>query len=188
MIERDRIQVCARSDEFAVQLAGLFPSLNITVQISEPDEQARHSHNSRINVQRKTQVGLQVVKDAAVYLLRFSDCYGSLRSRLSAELHAHLSVLQASPAAKLILAPPLLPECGTVMAEVETIMLVQDFSRSQLTNEPSLNLTELMEMISGICDSSGRLVVEHTMRFRSNTMAIVTARYERYSSSESVSM
>jgi hypothetical protein len=45
-----------------------------------------------------------------------------------------------------------------------------------------------MEIIGSVCDSRGRLVVEHTLQFRGNGIALVTVKYERYSSLANMSM
>jgi hypothetical protein len=160
-------------------LTALSHSLKVIIQIAEPDQQTRPPVNNRITIQRISQHVSQNVRDASIYLFRFVGFCGSLRSRLSEELHAHFSILQADPAARLILAPPLLPEPGTVTTGVESDILLQDLMRSQLNNEHSLSVSELIEIINSAYDSRGRLVVEDTVQYSSKAIAIVTVKYER---------
>lgn len=77
----------------------------------------------------------RAVKDAVVDILRQTT---------PSELAAYLGVLHANAMAILILAPPLLPEPGTVDRDVEATARVWDLSLLQLTNECGLELGELM--------------------------------------------
>lgn len=136
------------------------------------------SIRSRITVQRRTPAANQTVKDAAVYILRLSTPSQFLRAQVLTELNAHLGVLRANVLATLILAPPLLPEAGSVEPNVEAMARSRDLSRLQLTNEYELEVDELTEMVNSVCDSRGRLIVVHKLGSRSGATVAVRVKYE----------
>lgn len=140
--------------------------------------EAKDSIRSRITVQRRMPATLQTVTDAAVYILRLTTPSLSLRAQILAELNAHLGVLRANALANLILAPPLLPEAGTVEPDVEAMARSRDLSRVQLTNEGELEVDELSEMVNSVCDGRGRLVVANKLRSRLGATVAVAVKYE----------
>lgn len=107
----------------------------------------------RITVQKRMPAEVQVVKDAAVYILRLGTPFPPLHAQMLAELSAHLGVLRANSSATLILAPPLLPEAGTTDPDVEATARLRDLCRLQLTNQCDLELGELIEMVSSVHES-----------------------------------
>jgi hypothetical protein len=163
------------------------PELQVVVQMIDSNKdndpaagtvEAADLVRSRITVQRRTPTANQTIKDAAVYILRLSTLSLSLRPRVLAELNAHLGVLRANSLATLILAPPLLPEVGSVEPDVEAMARSRDLSRLQLTNECELEVEELTEMVNSVCDSRGRLIVVHKLRSRSGATVAVRVKYE----------
>ena len=167
-------------------LAKMYPALRFIVQMIEP----AHSNNGlvgaekvenfrgRITVQKRMPAVVQVVKDAAVYILRLTTPFPPLPAQILAELSAHVGILRANASATLILAPPLLPEPGTVGPTVEAMARLRDLSRLQLTNESGLELGELIEMVNGVHDSRGRLVVANKLRSRSGATVALGVKYE----------
>ena len=136
--------------------------------------------HERITVQKRVPAAIQAVKDAPVYMLRLTAPSLSLAAQILGELNAHLGVLRANALATLILAPPLLPEPGTVDPDVEAMARVRDLSRLQLTNQCGLELVELIEMVNSVHDSRGQLVVVSKLRSRNNITVALGVKYEAY--------
>lgn len=141
---------------------------------------------ARITIQKRAPGALQIVKDAAVYILglRSSSPGGpppTLSKQITTELRAHLSVLRTNTSATLILAPRLLPEPGTVDPDIEATARLRDLSLLQLANEREMEMDELVEMVNSLRDSIGRLVVVNKLRsFTSSTVAL-GVKYQAYS-------
>jgi hypothetical protein len=171
-----------------VALAEMYPALHFIVQMIEPAQNSNgtvgagkaEDVSGRITVQKRMPAAVQVVKDAAVYILRLTTPSPSPPAQILAELSAHLGVLRANALATLILAPPLLPEPGTVDPDVEAMARLRDLSRLQLTNECGLELDELIEMINSVHDSRGRLVVVNKLRSRNSATVALGVRYQAY--------
>ncbi|KAL4784955.1 histidine phosphatase superfamily [Aspergillus varians] len=116
--------------------------------------------NPNITIQQRTPTTPQPISDASVYILHLPSPsptvpFGSLATRIIAELRAHLDVLRANPAATLILSPRLLPEPAAVNAEVEATARLRDLSLLQLANEREIDLAEWMNMLNSVSDSMG---------------------------------
>jgi hypothetical protein len=168
--------------------AKIYPALHFIVQMIEPAQNSdstvgagkAEDFSGRITVQKRMPAAVQVVKDAAVYILRPTTPSPSLPAQILAELSAHLGVLRANALATVILAPPLLPEPGTVDPDVEAMARLRDLSRLQLTNECGLELGELIEMVNSVHDSRGRLVVVNKLRSRNSATVALGVKYEAY--------
>ena len=167
-------------------LAKMYPALQFIVQMIEPAQSSNglvgaakvEDFRGRITVQKRMPAAVQGVKDAAVYILRLTTAFPPLPAQIVAELSAHLGILRANASATLILAPPLLPEPGTVGPTVEAVARLRDLSRLQLMNESGLELGELMEMVDSVHDSQGRLVVVNKLRSRSGATVALGVKYE----------
>lgn len=169
-------------------LAEKFSSLRFVVQLPAPDASfdeylASSSEllgpaKDRITMQRKTTPGLQTVQDASVYLLRFTTLGSAPYSQLRTELKAHLPLLRIAPSTTLIVAPPLLPEPGSVDPSVESLARLRDLFNLQLTNECEMELSELIAVINSVNDESGRLVVANLLHFRTGATSAVCVKYE----------
>lgn len=179
--------MCAQSTERARTLAGIYPALRFIVQMVDPDgttnpangcEQSRSTVDGRITLQQRMPAGIQAVNDAAVYILHLPTLSRSLRSSLQDELNAHLGVLRANPSATMILAPPLLPEPGSVNPDVEAMARLRDLAHQQLTNEFEWELSELIQLVNGTQDSTGRLIVANKLASRNGATAAVSIKYE----------
>ncbi|KUJ11677.1 uncharacterized protein LY89DRAFT_594589, partial [Mollisia scopiformis] len=176
--------VCAQSTEAAIVLAEMYPSLRFIVQMM--DEPARESNGpagpgkvessgGRITVQKRMPGAVQGVMNAAVYILRLPTA-----QQMLVELNAHLGVLRANTSATLILGPPLLPEPGAVDRDVEVIARQRDLYRLQLTNQYGMELGELVEIVNGVGDSEGHLIVASRLRSPTSTAVALGVKYEAY--------
>ncbi|KAF2234845.1 O-methyltransferase family protein [Viridothelium virens] len=182
------VDVCAHSTETAIALADMHPALHLIVQMVEPalnidctvDVGKVEDFDGRVTVQRRMLAAVQVVKDAAVYILRLTTPSPPLPARILAELRAHLGVLRANISATLILAPPMLPEPGAVDPNIEGLARLHDLSRLQLINECGLELDKLIEIINSVHDSRGRLAVANKLRSRSGVTVALAVRYQAY--------
>lgn len=184
------IQVAASTMEIVTSLARVAPLLHFIVQkvgknihLTPGSEDMHADINERITVLDKMPAGIQLVKDAAVYILHLTISH-SLRSHLLAELTAHAGLLRANPSAVMIVAPPLLPEPGSVRPEIEAEARARDLTGLQLAQETGLELSELIEIVNGFGDRDGRLAVVNRIRFDNGMAAAVSVKYELRSSFE----
>ncbi|KAF2178409.1 hypothetical protein K469DRAFT_754497 [Zopfia rhizophila CBS 207.26] len=182
------VDVCAPSTEAAMALAEMYPALHFIVQMIEPPQNSNGTVGTgkaeglsrRITVQKRLPAAIQVVKDAAVYILRLTLPSPTSPTQILGELKAHLGMLRGNASATLILAPPLLPEPGTVDPDVEAMARLGDLSRLQLTNECGLELDKLTEIINSVHDSKGQLVVVNQLRSRNNATTALGVRYQPF--------
>ena len=174
-------------------LAELYPALHFVVQMSEPasingavEGGKAKELTRRITVQERVPGRQQTVKDAAVYILHLpmpspgmsSD---SIPASILAELRAHFGVLRANRnSVTLILAPRLLPEPGSVDPDIEAIARTRDLSHLQLANEREMEIGELVEMVKGVHDSTGWLVVANSFRSRNSATMALSIKYQAY--------
>ena len=119
---------------------------------------------SRISVRHYTPGAPQDVHDASVYILHLpapslSNPSTSLVSQITAELRAHFNILRVNSGAKLVLLTRLLPEPGTVDADVEAFARAHDLCLHQMANNWALDTPRLLEILDSVRDSVGRLVV-----------------------------
>lgn len=127
-------------------------------------------------MQSRAPASTQIIKDAAVYILRLTEA-STLREQLLAELRAHLQVLRGN-GSTMIIELPFVPEPGSVDTNVEISARLWDLSRSQLTNENDLAVGDLESVINSVQDGSGKLVVVNKLRSRSSTTLAVGIKYE----------
>ncbi|KXS96188.1 hypothetical protein AC578_2673 [Pseudocercospora eumusae] len=168
------VDSCAQSTDVVLALAKLYPSLHFVVQMNNAaavqQEACRETESEdikrRITLQERMPSAPQTVKDAAVYILRLPATLRPSAAQILTELGAHLGALRANSSATLILAPPLLPEPGTLDPDSEARARVRDLARLQLTNETDLELSELIELVNSVHDSNGRFRVVSKLRTR----------------------
>ncbi len=183
-------QATAESTSFVESLAELYPSLSFVVQTKD----AVHASNglydaatkscSRISVQHRSVGEPQTVKDGAVYLVRLTSStlaapFAQLRSRALAELHAHVSILRANPAANLIL------QLGAVTggvpdnSYVKEMACVLDVFMLQFGSDRSMDLSDALDLVHSVQDSSGgRLVVSNQLCSADNASVVLRIRYQ----------
>lgn len=145
--------------------------------------------SSRITIESRLPGTPQTVCDAAVYILSippssshlFSSQPGAVprcfRSRITAELKAHMDVLSASNGTLIISTGPVLPEPGTVDPEIEAVARLRDLSLFQLFNEYEIEMLELVELVNGVVDGSGQLLVVNQLRSRRKVIVALCVKY-----------
>ena len=94
--------VAAHSTEVAVAIPDVAPAIHITVQLIQPAavhnkttslvDEARRDVNDRVETLKKISVGVQLVTEASIHILRLKMT-SSMRSVLFAELTANLGLL-----------------------------------------------------------------------------------------------
>lgn len=149
-------------------------------QNGDSDFDSTGESTRNITVQRRTASTIQQVKDAVVYMLRFTSQSFALKEHIEAELRAHIGVLRSNSSAKLILAPPLLPEPGSVEPDVESTARICDLTNIQLKNEHAMELNDVITLVNGVQDSIGRLVVVDKLRDRRGVVLAITVKYQGY--------
>ena len=176
------IQVCAQSTETAMALAEMHPSLCFIVQMAPENYGVGGMDrlSGSITVQERVPASVQVVKNAAVYVLRLTTSSTPLPAQMFAELSAHLGVLRASPSATLILVLPLLPEPGAVSPDKEAKARLRDLCLLQLTNQCEVELGELLEGVNGVGDSNGRLVIASRLRSPESALVALGVKYQAF--------
>lgn len=101
----------------------------------------------------------------------------NIRDLLTAELQSHLGVLRATPSARLILAPKLLPEAdaGDNMAEIQA--RVQGFAHHLLRNDGALAVGELIRLVDEVCSANGEsLATERLCSLSGTTIVLAVQR------------
>lgn len=144
---------------------------------------------NRITIQDRPPTSTQPIKDAAVYILRFSPPTNSpiiaggedtLATTLLTELRAHLAVLRANKNATLILAPPLLPDPGPSTTRAESMARVRGLCRLQLLDWYDLEAGELVQLLDGVRDESGKLEVVSTLQSPQSASVALAVKYQAY--------
>ncbi len=154
-------------------------------EINGFDPEPEDLTTSRITIQMRKPAAPQTVKDAAIYFLQPSltssaAASPTLSEILVAELQSHLSILRANPSALLILAPPLLPEPGTVDINDEVRARIFDFTNLQLTNDSALEVMELFKLVESVCDTHGMLMVTGRLRSLNGATIALTLKYRSF--------
>jgi hypothetical protein len=165
------LQVGARSTERVTTLANKYPSLRLIAQLSPaaapaPTPKLQHP---RIQLQQRMPGTPQPVEDAAVYIINFplpepGATWTSLMAEIDSELRAHLVALQKRPETTLVLTAPALPERGTTHADPDLGSRLRDLSLMQLANEREHEMLEVVNLLNGMGDGEGRLVLVNKVR------------------------
>ncbi|KAL4988007.1 hypothetical protein BDW68DRAFT_187592 [Aspergillus falconensis] len=182
-------------------IAALVPAVQFVIQTSSPDNghsglitgsepswvtcHLPSSIRSRVSVQSRAAAAPQTVMGAAVYILRVPSPspmlpWAKLRSQTVMELQAHLQVLRTQPASRLMITALVLPPPGTVNQETESMVRLRDMSLLQLSNERQPTKTEIVEIVTGIRDSGGCLVVTREMHTTASAAIGLEVRYEPF--------
>lgn len=168
----------------AMALAELYPGLHFILQVNaESSQNGIEDFHPRIETQKRPPGSVQIVKDAALYIVRLPTLsFGipghSLSDRALSELRAHLGLLRSDPSMKLILVLCLLPEPGSVNADVEAAARARDLCRLQLGNEHEMDVTEIVEMVHNVQDNMGGLVVVNKLNLRNSTTVALAIQYQ----------
>lgn len=142
-------------------------------------------HSPRISLQQRKLGAPQSVENAAVYILRLpspspSFPLSSITSLAATELSAHVDVLRANPGSRLILTALVLPAPGTVDQYTEAAARLRDLSLLQLANGRQAEMMEMVDVLNGVRDSSGGLVLTNEIRSPSSPLVAFEARYQTY--------
>lgn len=138
----------------------------------------------RIKVQYRAPASPQTVKDAAVYILNLptlstaigGDC---LRSQIVAELRAHAEILRVNTSATLILLSDLLSESkGVDDRDVKATAYFRDLSLWQMTNGWGIDLAELVDLVNGMQDGMGQLIISDKLRLRNGAIVALYVKYQ----------
>ncbi len=107
-----------------------------------------------------------------------ADTLGNLTSRITAELVAHLPILRDNRSATLVVAMRLLPDPGSVDVGVEAVARTRDLVLLQLANERDLEVSELVDLVQGVGDATGRLAVVSRARGRDNSVVALGVKFQ----------
>lgn len=125
------------------------------------------------------------MRNAGVYVLNLgspstlpNESLASLTSRVTAELLAHVPILRDNRGATLVVTMRLLPDPGGVDAGVEAAARTRDFVLLQLANERDLEVSELVDLIQGVGERSGRLIVVSRARGRDNSVVALGVKFQ----------
>lgn len=80
----------------------------------------------------------------------------------------------------------LLPEPGSVDADIEGLARVRDLSLLQLANEREMEIGELMDILDSVRDSMGKLVLVNKLCGRGNAMVALEVRYQAFAEGREV--
>ncbi|RYP41562.1 hypothetical protein DL767_000904 [Monosporascus sp. MG133] len=200
------VDVCARSAEAATALAELSPTLHFVVQLGEPpsaisngaesgrtgthsqiEQGAFNGLSTRISIQRRAAGSPQTVRDAAVYMFRAAladpgelSPAESRDALILPELWAHLGVLKSNPAATFVLVACLQPDPDSVDPDVEAAARLRNLWKMQLANTHEMEVGELTELISGVHDGVGGLVVVDKRHSRYSSTVAFGIKYQTY--------
>ncbi|TWU71003.1 hypothetical protein ED733_001830 [Metarhizium rileyi] len=177
------VDACAQSTDAAVALAETHPSLRFVVQLIDSRSDCSGHEDvfgGRISVQNRAPAAAQVVKNAAVYIVRISSQVAPLPAQILDELNAHVDVLRTNPSSTLVLALSVLPEPSDFGPVVEAKARMRDLYRFQLTNQYRIGLEDVLGIIQSASDGEGRLVVASTMRCTESPTVVLGIRYQGY--------
>ncbi|OGE53300.1 hypothetical protein PENARI_c008G11993 [Penicillium arizonense] len=199
------VEVGARSTERAVALASQYPTLCFTVQVNQIGDSPLTGKESlpafldktrqvrptpRVTVQQRVLGSQQLVFDAAIYIVNLplpipGMKSSSLATQTSAELKAHLDVLRMNRLATMVLVAPYLSESDNESMEAEALMRIRDLSLLQLLNDQELGISKLVNLVSGVSDGEGRLVLVNRVKSpgKHGTVAL-EIKYQAYTDHE----
>ncbi|KAJ5242262.1 uncharacterized protein N7469_000589 [Penicillium citrinum] len=178
------VEVGARSTERAIALASQYPTLCFTVQLnhigdlsaikngsisSDFDKARQVRPTPRVAVQQRVLGSHQIIFDAAIYIVNLPLPIPGIESpslvtQTSAELKAHLDVLRMNRSATMVLIVPFLSEGSHESTEAVTLMRIRDLSLLQLFNDQELEISKVVNLLSGVSDSEGRLVLVNRVK------------------------
>ncbi|KAF5131495.1 Dothistromin biosynthesis regulatory protein aflJ [Metarhizium anisopliae] len=181
--------VVAESISPVSALAKLYPSLNFIVQMDDTTSASSgYAMNNqlmdRISVQQRTSGQQQVVKGAAVYMVRLTSSvlvtpFSQLRKQILAELEAHVKVLSANPAATLILQVRVLPKTTSLEHYGPGTARVLDLSLLQVGSDRPMEITDIFALVEDVHhDGSGRLVIVKNMCVQNNDFVVLGVKYQ----------
>ncbi|EPS34280.1 hypothetical protein PDE_09244 [Penicillium oxalicum 114-2] len=159
--------VGARSTERAITLANQYPSLHFIVQLQSPRNDRLPPPNPKITISHRQPGSPQSIPTAALYILNFpypmpGPSAASTSTLFAAELRAHLPVLRLNRSATLVVIAPSTSE----LDEEVRLTRVRDLSLLQLARQRELRLPEVVNVLNGVSDGEGRMVLVNQLSTR----------------------
>ena len=105
-------------------------------------------------------------------------------SQAASELSAHIEVLRANPTSRLMLTALVLPAPGTVNVDTEAAARLRDLSLLQLANGRQAETAEMVDVLNGVRDSAGGLVLTNEIRSPTSPLVALEVRYQAYDDSK----
>ena len=105
-------------------------------------------------------------------------------SQAASELSAHVEVLRANPTSRLMLTALVLPAPGTVNVDTEAAARLRDLSLLQLANGRQAESTEMVDVLNGVRDGAGGLVLTNEIRSTNSPLVAFEVRYQAYDDSK----
>lgn len=134
----------------------------------------------------------QPVTDADVYILHLREALpsappSSTSSRprdhptIRSQLHEYLAILRDSSRIVLVLASHFLPEPNSLdNPELEAVARSRDLTLLQLGKESEMEITDLQNMVEGIGDRAGKLVIASWLRSHSGLVLALAVKYQAH--------
>ncbi|QIW99247.1 hypothetical protein AMS68_004765 [Peltaster fructicola] len=199
------VEVGAGSTTTATALSKLAPNLSFIVQLrQDPQTQYTPAGSSNSSVSGSTTGSVsssflyalfgteyrapgtaQTHMRAAVYIFHLPPMSALSPgerpvSRIITELKAHFCMLRKNPTAMLIIVGRLLPEPGSVDPDIEAVARGRDLAMKQLSNLRELEVKEMADLVAGIQDKFGRLLIVNKLVERRNPVVALEIRYQTY--------
>ncbi|RYP10915.1 hypothetical protein DL764_000351 [Monosporascus ibericus] len=187
------VDSAATSTAMAMKLADLHPPLCFVVQMSSSaDLNGTPGSHHRITVQQRMPGAPQLVRDAALFIVRLqATCASAVSSRIRAELGAHVGILRANPRSRLLLVLPSVlrdnqqqQPGGGASPEIEAMARMRDLAFWQLANEREMEMATLLDLVNGVRDGLGRLMVVNKFGARNHPAVAIEVRYQTYDETE----
>ncbi|PYI14342.1 hypothetical protein BO99DRAFT_345279 [Aspergillus violaceofuscus CBS 115571] len=159
------VEVGARSTERAIALATQYPSLRFTVQLQSSRHDRLRTSNPRTTISHRQPGSPQPILNAALYILNCpipvpGSSSALVPTQLAAELRAHLPALRLNRSATLVVIAPSASDSD----EGTRLTRIRDLSLLQLARQRELGLSEVINLLNGISDGEGRLVLVNQVR------------------------
>ncbi|KAI1810488.1 hypothetical protein GGS20DRAFT_579836 [Poronia punctata] len=186
------VDTAATSPAMAITLAKLYPSLRLIVQTANKPETNNGlvAGVTTIATEQRAPGTPQHVRDAALFIIRMPPQLAKATTRIREELHAHIGALSYNRRARLLLVLPsvLNERNGTDESEAsvdaEALARLRDLTLWQLTNESELELSTVLDLVRGVHDGTGRLVVVTKFTARHHPAVALEMRYQSYAEAE----
>ncbi|KAI0145388.1 hypothetical protein GGR57DRAFT_480574 [Xylariaceae sp. FL1272] len=192
------VEVGAISAATAMELTSLHPKLDFIVQMCDPVSNGQQCDakctpnkrpGSRIAVHQRAPGALQTVDDAAVYIMHvhttpFSAPWAEVPARIVAELRANIGVMRVNRRATLLLVTSPTRRTDGAAMNVEATGRLRDLSLWQLANGRGVEMEELAQILSGMADGMGRLVLVNRYSAPNNSLVVFEMRYQLHTTTD----
>lgn len=139
--------------------------------------------SSRITFQERALGSPQMVTSAEVYLIRLPapSPFLSLQAvsvMTTTELVCHLAVLRANARARVLLTSRVITDSSARDAETDTTEGLRELSLLQLVNDKEFNISELVDIVRAVRDSTGGLLVSDVVQIPQSPVVALEIKYE----------